>query len=256
MELLRRRKSVKSKLPPIIFLKKSYNIRKIPRNHPNSVRTPNTRTNMVNSAPPDKIPIESSQESQIFTLNLQDIELGKCLGRGKGGRVVIGSTEFKDYAIKIIPKDLEKYAKIESKILGLVNSDFIIRYYGILEDNQNFYLVLELINGLDLFHTIRNKKPKQKEIISICAQVLLGLEAIHSNGVVYRDLKPENIMIDINYKVKFIDFGLSKVVENERTLTVCGSPEYMAPELIRKTPYSYAVDFWGFGVLVYELLCG
>ena len=103
---------------------------------------------------------------------------------------------------------------------------------------------------------MRKKRIKFQETVFIAAQVVIALETLHSNGIVYRDLKPENIMIDEDYNIKIIDFGLSKVINEERTNTVCGSPEYMAPEIIRKAPYAYAVDFWSLGILIFELLCG
>lgn len=187
---------------------------------------------------------------------LEEISFGRCIGRGKGGRVVIGSVCGKDYAIKIISKQLQKYAHSETQILSLFNSSSIVKYYGLLENAEDLYLVLELIRGLDLFHTMRKKRLKLLEIVDFSAQVLLSLEIIHSNGVVYRDLKPENIMVDENSCIQIIDFGLSKVINDERTTTVCGSPEYMAPELIRKSPYGFSVDLWGLGVLIYEMICG
>ena len=137
-----------------------------------------------------------------------------------------------------------------------MNSNFIVKFFGKLEDEENIYLILELINGLDLFHTMRQKRLKLSEITNLTRKIVLCLEYIHSQGIVYRDLKPENIMIDEDGNPKIIDFGLSKCINDERTATVCGSPEYMAPEVIRKRPYNYSVDFWALGILIYELFCG
>jgi serine/threonine protein kinase len=210
--------------------------------------------------PAKKIPSSkpSSQAPKLFNLNftLTELDLGKCIGRGKGGRVVIGCYSGLEYAIKIVSKDLVKYANIETEILERLDSHLIVKYFGKLEDEKNIYIVLDYIKGSDLFHFMRKQRLRQPVISNLAKQVLDGLTVLHMAGIVYRDLKPENLMIDEQKNVKFIDFGLSKVLGKDRTSTICGSPEYMAPELLRKNLYSYSVDVWALGVLLFEMYCG
>ncbi|OMJ77688.1 hypothetical protein SteCoe_22634 [Stentor coeruleus] len=255
MNLFTYRKKTNNQLPPLLAQPKAYTIRKSSRSHYSSVRSCNPDSRIKPNTP-DKSVSRSKQDTPIFPYSLKDFDFGKCIGRGKGGRVITASLNYRDYALKIIPKELSKYALIESQILEKLSNPFIVKYFGRLEDEENIYIVLELINGCDLFHTMRKKRLKIPEVINISAQVLITIETLHNKGIVYRDLKPENIMISDNGNAKLIDFGLAKEINNDRAHTICGSPEYMAPEVIRKNAYTYAVDFWALGILLYEMLCG
>jgi serine/threonine protein kinase len=243
-------------LPPLTSKQRVYSMRKPLQDRFHSARGSNPEIRSVKSHSPHKVSARSKQTTPYSNFVLSDFQQGKCLGRGKGGRVILCTTQFSEYAVKVVSKELEKYAVIESDILQSVSSPFIVKFYGKIEDAENVYIVLEYIQGLDLFHYMRKKRIRQPEIGNIASQVLMGLEALHRQGIVYRDLKPENVMIDVNGKAKLIDFGLSKAIYGERTKTVCGSPEYMAPEVIRKNTYDYAVDFWALGILLFELFCG
>ena len=131
-----------------------------------------------------------------------------------------------------------------------------MRLYGYSQDPSNLYFALEYINGGDLFTYIRiHKSTSRLQCKLYSAQIVLILEYLHSNSIIYRDLKPENILIKHNGYIKLTDFGLSKVVQ-DRTYTFCGTSEYLAPEIILKNGYSKAVDWWSFGILIYEMLAG
>ena len=187
---------------------------------------------------------------------LEQIQFGKVLGRGKLGRVLQAKIDFLDIAVKIIPQELKKYANIEIEILSLFSNPLIVSTYGDLEDKDSVYILLEHISCGDLFHKMRKRRMRQNEIVFYAAELVVILDLVHSKNVVYRDLKPENVMICETGHLKLIDFGLSKILDEDRTFTVCGSPEYMAPELLSKQGYSYSVDFWSLGVLIYELYSG
>lgn len=122
---------------------------------------------------------------------------------------------------------------------------------------EAFYSLLEFIPGGDLFMYIRNNNRLSNEQAKFyTAQIVLVLEYLHQQKIAIRDLKPENISLDINGNVKFVDFCLAKVIE-DRTYTVCGTPGYIAPEIISSNSgYTTAVDLWSLGILVYEMLAG
>ena len=250
----------RAQLPPIAGHSKGYSIRKSARTHYNTSRGSAFDVRIARSVPVKKTPSRKRLDlvSSKFNLPfaLPDLELGKCIGRGKGGRVVIGTHACREYAIKVVSKELVKYANIETGILERLDSHLVVKYFGKLEDETDVYIVLEYINGSDLFHVMRKQRLRQPLISNFATQVLNGLAVLHVAGIVYRDLKPENLMIDEDKNVKFIDFGLSKVIDKERTSTICGSPEYMAPEILRKNTYNYSVDIWAFGVLLFEMFCG
>jgi serine/threonine protein kinase len=103
---------------------------------------------------------------------------------------------------------------------------------------------------------MRKRRLRQNEITFYAAELLVILDMLHCKNVVYRDLKPENVMVCETGHLKLIDFGLSKILQEDRTYTLCGSPEYMAPEVLTKQGYSFSVDYWALGVLIYELYCG
>jgi serine/threonine protein kinase len=118
-------------------------------------------------------------------------------------------------------------------------------------------LFLEHLENGDLFHYIRRERLSKKAIVFVAAEVLEGLRFLHTNSFLYRDLKPENIMIGDDGHIRLIDFGLSKRVKiGERTYTVVGSPDYVAPEVLSKVGYGREADYWSFGVFLYELIVG
>ena len=135
---------------------------------------------------------------------------------------------------------------------------YIVRHMGAFHDEHCIYFLSEFVSGGDLFsHLRRLVRFKKSTAMFYGAQALIALEHLHSLQIVYRDLKPENVVLDRRGYIKLIDFGLSKILENEeRTYTVCGSPEYMAPEVVLGTGHSYAADWWSFGVLLYEMIVG
>jgi len=189
---------------------------------------------------------------------LAEISLGKCIGKGSLGRVVLGQTATCQVAVKIMEKRqmrVKKIAEAERVILEQLHHALMVTYFGCLEDAERLYLVLEYLPNGDLFHLMRRKRLKPRETKFYATEVVAGLRSLHSLQIVYRDLKPENLMLHSSGHLRFIDFGFAKRLVSERTSSVLGSPEYMAPELVMKRPHGLAVDCWSLGVLLYELHC-
>jgi len=138
----------------------------------------------------------------------------------------------------------------------MIEHPFIILFDGFAQDDKFIYLSLELINGGELFTYLRGigKFPINQTIFYF-AQVVSWFEYLHSKNIIYRDLKPENILIDKFGYLKLTDFGFAKIVEG-RTYTLCGTPEYLAPEIILNKGHGKPVDWWTTGVLLYEMLVG
>jgi serine/threonine protein kinase len=150
---------------------------------------------------------------------------------------------------------------VEREILEKFDHPFIMGLEYAFQDNQRLYLIMEFVNGGELFFHLRQVKGGFNEVRSrfYAAEMVLALEYLHKSGVVYRDLKPENVLIDSEGHIRLTDFGLSKsgLKENgDRTESFCGTFEYLAPEIVRDEEYGYSVDWYSFGLVLYEMLTG
>ncbi|NXW64626.1 KGP2 kinase, partial [Eurystomus gularis] len=137
-------------------------------------------------------------------------------------------------------------------------SPFIVGFFGTFRDGQYVYLLLEFCQGGELWTKLREVRCFEEPVaVFCCACVVEALEYLHGRGIVYRDLKPENLMLDQRGYVKLVDFGFAKELgQGEKTFSFCGTPEYLAPEMLRHEGHDFAVDFWMLGVLAFELLVG
>ena len=197
-------------------------------------------------------------------LNIKDYEMSKIIGIGSHCVIRLAKTQQsnKFYAIKKIKKseiiELGLVDRIwhEIKALSLSESLYIEKYQGFALDEKYIYIVTELITGGCLFDYLRNeKKFSFPQTVNYAGQIVIMLETLHSKNIIYRDLRPENFLIDYKGFLRMIDFGFAKVTEN-KTYTICGIPEYLAPEIILNIGYGREVDWWAFGCLVYEFLVG
>ena len=196
--------------------------------------------------------------------SLNDFHLIQTLGTGSFGRVhlVCSVHNGRYYAMKVFRKSHVVRAKQiehtndERKILSLCKHPFITRMWGTFQDCKSIFIIMDYIEGGELFSLLRKSKVFPNQVAKFySAEVLLALEYLHSKNIIYRDLKPENILISRSGHIKLADFGFAKQVETT-TYTLCGTPDYIAPEIIAVQPYTKAVDWWSFGILIYEMIAG
>ncbi|KAJ3780632.1 kinase-like domain-containing protein [Lentinula aff. detonsa] len=202
------------------------------------------------------------------TLTIEAFDLLKVIGKGSFGKVM--QVRKKDtqriYALKTIRKAhiAQRPGEIthilaERTVLALVNCPFIVPLKFSFQNPDKLYLVMSFVNGGELFyHLQREGKFDQDRSRFYAAELLIALEHLHGFNVVYRDLKPENILLDYTGHIALCDFGLCKLnmSETEKTNTFCGTPEYIAPELLESQGYTKTVDWWTLGVLLYEMMTG
>lgn len=182
----------------------------------------------------------------------------KILGKGSYGIVfLIEDTNKKLYALKKMSykKNFVKACHNELNILRKINSNFVINVYNYYKKKDFFYIIMEYgING-DLRNFIsKNKYISEKTFRKIGLSINRGLKDLHSIGIIHRDIKPSNILICRNNVIKITDFGISKITNNQYAETKIGTPYYMSPEIINGKTYSFYVDYWSLGCILYELL--
>ena len=148
--------------------------------------------------------------------------------------------------------------KSERDIMTKVNHPFLIRLKYAFQTDKNVYLVMPFIPGGELFHQLQLQGMLLEDTARFyAAEMVLALEHLHASGIIHRDLKPENILIDTSGHIVLTDFGLAKEMkDDDAATTICGTNEYMAPEMIRGQAYNQAVDWWALGALVYEMVTG
>ena len=199
-------------------------------------------------------------------VNLSDFSFLKVIGRGAFGKVMLVklNSDNSVYAMKILKKAVIKkknqieHTKAERNILASLKHPFCMQLKYAFQTQSKLYFVLDFYKGGELFYHLRLKRRfSEAQAKIIIAEVAMALGHLHSLGILYRDLKPENILMDLSGHVCITDFGLSKQLDNsDFTKTYCGTPEYMAPELILQKPHGFMVDWWTLGVLTYELVTG
>lgn len=200
-------------------------------------------------------------------LSIDDFDLLKVIGKGSFGKVmqVIKKDTKQVYALKTLRKQhivsrMEVvHTLAERTVLARVTNPFIVPLKFSFQSPEKLYLVLSFINGGELFWHLQNSGqfPMDRSRFYI-AELLTALESLHELNVIYRDLKPENILLDYQGHIALCDFGLCKLnmKDNDKTNTFCGTPEYLAPELLLNQGYTRSVDWWTLGTLLYEMLTG
>ena len=211
---------------------------------------------------------DDDSEDGTAKVSLDDFELIRVIGKGSFGKVTLVKkrTDGRTFAMKVLSKEnivkrkQVEHTKTERRVLGNINHPFIVKLHYAFQTNNKLYFVLDYAAGGELFfHLSRMKKFPEHMTRFYAAEIALALDALHANGVVYRDLKPENILIDAEGHIKLADFGLAKegvTDAAEGAHSLCGTPEYLSPEVLDRQGHGTAVDWWNLGMVTYEMLTG
>lgn len=224
---------------------------------------------------PDDQSVESNESNDINLGNTHnpaakasDFEFLSVIGKGSFGKVYMAKHKFEDkiYAIKVLKKEAiirrneVKHIMAERNVLiRNVKHPFLVCLHYSFQSNDKLYFVLDYVNGGELFyHLLRKRLFPEPRVKFYAAEMAHAIGYMHSKDIIYRDLKPENILIDSTGHIRLTDFGLCKegIQAYTTTSTFCGTPEYLAPEILLKKPYTRAVDWWCLGSVIYEMLFG
>ena len=201
-------------------------------------------------------------------ITLDDFQTVKVLGTGAFGKVsLVYNEELKRYfAMKALKKEYikkyqqTKHTKEERKILETIDYPFISKLYYAFQTKKSLYMITEFMAGGEMFHHLHDCGHfDENRTRFYIAELVLAIDHLHKHNILYRDLKPENILLDEIGHIKLTDFGLSKImnnIEKDKTYTICGTPIYVAPEVLTGKGYDKLVDWWSLGVLLYEFLAG
>ena len=229
----------------------------------NNIKSSNQKDNKKDSEESGTI---FSKDKDIKKVTLNDFKMIKVIGRGTFGKVCLAQYKKtkKYYAMKILKKnvilehDQIKNILLEKKILENLNYQFLVGMDFCFQTQERIYFVMNFIRGGELFNHLHECKffPEKKARF-YSAIIGLSLEYLHTHGIVYRDIKPDNILIDEDGYLKLADFGMAKMLKDqEKAFSICGTPEYFAPEIITREGHNKSADWWSYGVLLYEMLCG
>ncbi|CAM8949207.1 unnamed protein product [Rhodiola kirilowii] len=208
----------------------------------------------------------ASEPAKALGVSLDDFEVLKIVGQGAFGRVYQvrkkGTSDI--YAMKVMRKDkiMEKnhagYMKAERDILTKIDHPYIVQLRYSFQTKYRLYLVLDFVNGGHLFFQLYHHGLFREDLARIyAAEIVSAVSHLHASGIMHRDLKPENILLDADGHAMLTDFGLAKQFdENTRSNSMCGTVEYMAPEIVLGKGHDNSADWWSVGILLYEMLTG
>jgi serine/threonine protein kinase len=217
--------------------------------------------------PPEEGEIKIENPEGMPKVTLDDFDLLKVLGKGGFGKVMLvrkkGTTDI--FAMKVLKKEAVirrnqvQHTKTETHILKQIRHPFLTRMHYAFQSEGKLYMVLNYLPGGELFNRLKREGRFSVERVRLyAAEIALGLGHLHGLDMIYRDLKPENILLDEVGHICLTDFGLSKesVSTPNAARTFCGTPEYLAPEILQGIGHGKAVDWWSLGTLIFEMLTG
>ena len=206
-------------------------------------------------------------EGEEKHLSIDDFTLLKVVGKGSYGTVMLARKKDTGevLAIKMLKKSYlkkrkqEVHTKTERFILETINHPFIVNLKYAFQNSEKLYFCLEFCPGGELFFHLQRVENFDEEVTRFySAQMVLALEHLHKHDVIYRDLKPENVLIGSDGYIKLTDFGLAKenVISDKDAMSFCGTPEYLAPEILDRKGHGKPVDWWSLGSIIYEMIVG
>jgi len=211
--------------------------------------------------------VNEAKRDQYIKPSLEDFTLLKVVGKGSFGKVlqVRNRHSNKVYAMKqlkkshIIKRNQMEHTMTERSVMQKMRHNFIVRLHFAFQTDRKLFMLLDYCSGGELFfHLGKAGRFTENRARFYASEIVLALEYLHGKSIIYRDLKPENCLLDEKGHVKLTDFGLSKtnIKGNQTTHSFCGTPEYLAPEILRRNGHGKPADWWSLGALLFEMLMG